>query len=395
MEVYKRTDGLSPYWFVDAVDPRTGKRRRLSTRETDKRKARAKAAEIIAKTTATTITLGEAADRYLTHLTVDGKKSVGDLRARLDKTLGRTDEENPNRWAGRFSLGADVALTALTPLALADLKAARAREGNAPGTIAAELRALRSAVRHATLALGYAGPPAMKWGVPKVPPKLRYLDVEEAQRLLHKLHPDTPVACGRRRKAIAPQGITRRLRQDVHDLAVALMLTGGRWHEVAAMTKRQVNLTARTVTLYGFKGDKERTVPLIDVAAEVFERRLKNVPGPYVFPGRGGKVRPAPTRAIRRAMDATGLNEPAIVAAFGTATIHSLRHTYASWLRQRGLGLDEISPLLGHADIKTTAIYAKVVDAKTLDRARAALSLATGTEAAQRDTTKTPVVIHK
>jgi len=39
---------------------------------------------------------------------------------------------------------------------------------------------------------------------------------------------------------------------------------------------------------------------------------------------------------------------------------HSLRHTYASELVRRGKNIEDIRVLLGHADISTTTIYAKV-----------------------------------
>ncbi len=39
---------------------------------------------------------------------------------------------------------------------------------------------------------------------------------------------------------------------------------------------------------------------------------------------------------------------------------HSLRHTYASELLRRGKNIEEIRVLLGHADISTTSIYARV-----------------------------------
>lgn len=37
--------------------------------------------------------------------------------------------------------------------------------------------------------------------------------------------------------------------------------------------------------------------------------------------------------------------------------LHSLRHTFASWLVQRGVSIYEVSKLLGHSDIKITEIY--------------------------------------
>ena len=36
---------------------------------------------------------------------------------------------------------------------------------------------------------------------------------------------------------------------------------------------------------------------------------------------------------------------------------HSLRHTFASWLVQKGVSIYHVSKLLGHSDIKTTEIY--------------------------------------
>lgn len=40
---------------------------------------------------------------------------------------------------------------------------------------------------------------------------------------------------------------------------------------------------------------------------------------------------------------------------------HSLRHTFASWLAQKGTSIYEIQKLLGHSDIKTTQIYAHLL----------------------------------
>jgi site-specific recombinase XerD len=39
---------------------------------------------------------------------------------------------------------------------------------------------------------------------------------------------------------------------------------------------------------------------------------------------------------------------------------HSLRHTCASWLIQKGVPIFSVQQILGHADVKTTAIYAHI-----------------------------------
>jgi site-specific recombinase XerD len=45
-------------------------------------------------------------------------------------------------------------------------------------------------------------------------------------------------------------------------------------------------------------------------------------------------------------------------------TFHSFRHTYATLQLSQGTDIFTISKMLGHKDLKTTQIYAKVMDEK-------------------------------
>jgi integrase len=60
-------------------------------------------------------------------------------------------------------------------------------------------------------------------------------------------------------------------------------------------------------------------------------------------------------------------------AGVGDARLHDLRHTFASWLVQDGVPLQEVQRLLGHASIVTTQRYSHLGTSQH-DRVLAALA---------------------
>ena len=92
-----------------------------------------------------------------------------------------------------------------------------------------------------------------------------------------------------------------------------------------------------SITVIG-KGDKERMIPCPDYLLKALKT--------FQADGRGGYKRKR--RVVDRALRSIGYSH-----------LHTLRHTYATVLHNRGLNLEEVSKLLGHCDISTTQIYAK------------------------------------
>lgn len=393
MELYKRVskatgEEQSPYWYFDITDAK-GRRHRKSTGTRDR-----KAAQRVAAAALTSIdeemnnppaqpTLGEAVEEYVADLEGQGKVSAGYSRVNQRKLFGLGERGGSQR----FSLDPGRLLSTLTERDLDALRNARRAEGAAQGTIALELALLRSAAMMA--ARRGAMVPVLRWKVPRGVSKVRWLTQDEWKRVYDALEPTRPLTNRTTDMTWPPPPYVVALRQENQDLLVALTMCGGRWNEVARMTVDQILPDSR-VRLYGYKTGKERIVPVPPMFSEALKRRadIATAAGtPYLFPARPPTRHPSgattthslnPYRTtsttLRRAMAEAGCNAPHLVARDGKATVHSLRHTFASWLLQDGMSLAEVQDLVGHSDISQTRVYAHLSKGRTVDRATEVLT---------------------
>ena len=108
------------------------------------------------------------------------------------------------------------------------------------------------------------------------------------------------------------------------------------------------------------KGKKDRYVNLPESILDQLRDYFKEYrPKEYLFEGQyGGQY------SIRSAQNVfkAALKKANISKDKG---IHSLRHSYATHLMESGTDVSHIQKLLGHANITTTLIYAKVTNRDT------------------------------
>jgi integrase len=102
------------------------------------------------------------------------------------------------------------------------------------------------------------------------------------------------------------------------------------------------------------KNGRPRQVPLSPFAVAVLRKQLSRrvADCPHVFPSRlaDGKPMGNIRRTWARAKKEAGL--PADLR------VHDLRHSFATTLANKGVGLFEIGRLLGHANLASTSRYA-------------------------------------
>ncbi|HEX5589696.1 MAG TPA: tyrosine recombinase [Candidatus Limnocylindrales bacterium] len=142
-----------------------------------------------------------------------------------------------------------------------------------------------------------------------------------------------------------------------------LYASGLRISEALGLDREDLVLDAAFVRVIG-KGDKERLVPVGDVALEALGRWIDGprrallevahaVPfrgGPLFLGSRGGRLaRQQAWSAVKRAATLAGLAD--------RVSPHTLRHSFATHLLEGGADLRIVQELLGHASISTTQLY--------------------------------------
>jgi len=189
--------------------------------------------------------------------------------------------------------------------------------------------------------------PAELISSPRLPKKLpSYLREEEAATVVE-----------------VPRGNSFR---DLRDRAILELLyaSGLRVRELAGLNDENVDLAQQLVRVFG-KGRKQRLVPFGEFAARALTAYVAERNGqglsqpeddgqtPLFVSVRGRRLN---ARDVQRLVEKTRLHLP----SGRRLTAHTLRHSFATHLLERGADLRAIQELLGHSSLATTQKYTHV-----------------------------------
>lgn len=138
-----------------------------------------------------------------------------------------------------------------------------------------------------------------------------------------------------------------------HKAIISLLYGSGlRIGELLALRKNDIDSDSMLIHVRGAKGKKDRYTILSQKVLDILRSYyLQFKPGVYLFEGqKGGKYSSeSSAQVFKRALKKAKIDK--------SATLHTLRHSFATHLLEDGISIAHIQKLLGHSNIKTTLIY--------------------------------------
>jgi len=268
-----------------------------------------------------------------------------------------------------FPIIGSISLQKITTNMVEDVILKATEQGKSPATMAKILGIISQVWNHAaSRGLVSGNSPTKRVKLPKKDNRrMRFLTPDEACALLSAL---------------------RGRSLDMHDMALLSLFCGLRAGEVHALTWSDIDFINGTIYIRDTKNNKNRHAFMGEEVRRMLigrlpesERKLQ-----YVFPGKDGLVRKWVSDTFERTVRDLGLNNSGELRPLADGTqvpveisdsrqrvvFHSLRHTFASWLVQKGTPLYTVAKLMGHSTLEMTERYSHLAP-DTLQRA--ALSL--------------------
>lgn len=155
--------------------------------------------------------------------------------------------------------------------------------------------------------------------------RLRFLSIEECQRLIECCH------------------------KDLKPIVIVALNTGMRRSEIFNLKWEQVDLRHGFILLDTSKNGERREIPINTTLEYLFkEMSQRSVESKYVFAGKTGKPLTDIKKGFRTALLKAGIHD---------FRFHDIRHTFASQLVMAGIDLTSVKELLGHKSLTMTMRY--------------------------------------
>jgi integrase len=182
----------------------------------------------------------------------------------------------------------------------------------------------------------------------------RFLTAEESHRLLKAIETDE--------NQIAAQSIK------------LLLLTGARRNEITQAKWEYVDWQKKSLLVPCSKSGRPRLIQLNSAALELLRSIRRQPEDIFIFPstvtGRPPKSLHFPWTRIRKRAGLTGFR------------LHDLRHSFASFLVNKGVSIYVVQGLLGHANVRATQRYAHLANETLSDAAELIPTVVLTTQAA-------------
>lgn len=345
----------SPYWYMSFMvngksifrSTKTNNKALAQKIENETRKQMVEAIHFEVKETAT---LKEVIDFY-----VESRKGCGRYVNDVTyskKLLGYKTSPTTKKLVEVYGFDGSMGFHELKSRDLFRLMTARKSEGNGPSTIIQELLFINGLMKTAK-SLGYQMPDIdveafkREHKLKQDKKAIRYLSADEEKRLLAELD---PLKVHKGMASLEKQTpLMKRMKQDAYDFVVTLLDVGARYDEIASIEWSQINMKEKLVRLIRGKVDNESTLYMTDRLYEIMLRRSQNKDSEqYVFTNKDGGPRNYNPRALQSAIRRAGIEN---------CSFHTMRKTLASKLVRGGLAISDVSVILGHASVTTTATY--------------------------------------
>ncbi|CDO60274.1 Integrase [Candidatus Phaeomarinobacter ectocarpi] len=281
------------------------------------------------------LTMRDAAPRYIDRLTEEGGKEIARKARRLDMALVPFLGDKPLEQISTFDVERYKKQRLSTPIvSRKKLKGGETLPNNTPATVNRELATLSHLI-HKAEEWGWISKRQAKINrLPEDNGRITYLTAEQADALLEASKADQNI--------------------QIYPFILIGLRTSMRKSEILSIRRDNVDLTKNSIYLPNAKAGA-RTQPMPTSLAAYLARHIGTLPPgtPWLFPspGAAGGHTTDVRKAFRRCVERAGLDPEQVV-------IHTLRHTAITHLVQAGVDLPTVKRISGHKTMIMVERYA-------------------------------------